>query len=100
MHPKSGLVWFLSRAAFPVVFFTALSFAQSKDDRSMASPKPLGQRFPVVAYICSWIAVYRPGGAVALSRADPSNLGGLYPAQSPAGRAIGWLCGSPAGSTS
>lgn len=48
MYPKSGPVWFLaSRAAwplFPVVFFTALSLAQSKDDRSMASPKPaLGQ---------------------------------------------------------
>ena len=44
MYPKSSPVWFLaSRAAwhlFPVVFFTTLSLAQSKDERSMASPKP------------------------------------------------------------
>lgn len=47
MHAKSGPVGFLASGAalhlFPVVLFTALSLAQSKDDRSMATPKPLGQ---------------------------------------------------------
>jgi hypothetical protein len=48
MSPKSRPVWFLaSRAALPLfglVFFTALSLAQSKDDHSMARPKTaLGQ---------------------------------------------------------
>lgn len=47
MHRKNGSVSFLASCValflFPVVFFAALSFAQSKDDRSMASSKPLGQ---------------------------------------------------------
>jgi Carboxypeptidase regulatory-like domain len=47
MHSKSSPVWFLASLAalplFPLVFFTALSLAQSKDDRSMVGPKPLGQ---------------------------------------------------------